>query len=270
MRKITRATGLALLLLVTLTSIAFAVSINWGAFDPIYDETGVGNTPLADGDITQLIWDTAGDGIDPPGQAGYPTDDDQLLDEWVIGGFFPGTFSWNTNTTIVGPGDIVYVRAWNSNSLSTATHYGDSPTFTIDSPLDFTFDATASGSFATTLSKPTAVELSYFTATPGQDEILLEWETASEPDLQGFNLYRAESPNGFPTGTYEQLNQTLIPSTGDPVQGDYYSYADQGVMPGVRYYYWLEDVAEGRTSSHGPVDAMLASYQIYLPLITRQ
>ena len=275
MRKIAKAVGLALLLMLALTSIVFAVAINWGAAlpNPIYDETGVGNTLLADGDIVQLIWDVDGDGIDPPGQAGYPTDDDELLATSTIGtGAFPdtGTFSDNLNTTTVGTDSIVYVRAWNASSLSAATHYGDSPLFTINSDVAFTLDATASGSFATTSSKPTAVTLSSFTASPGQDEILLEWETASEPNLQGFNLYRAETPGGIDTGSYVQLNDALIPGEGDPILGASYSFPDGGVVAGVRYYYWLEDVPVGGVGTpHGPVDAALAGHRYYLPLVLR-
>lgn len=134
-------------------AIAITVSINWGAgMYPIYDETGVGNTILADGDIVHLVWDFDEDGIDPPGQDGLPHGGDQLLDTSSIGtGAFPNTgrFSDNTNSTLIGTGDRVYVRAWNADTLSTATHYGDSQLFTITSSLAFTLDCTASGSFAT-------------------------------------------------------------------------------------------------------------------------
>ncbi len=42
---------------------------------------------------------------------------------------------------------------------------------------------------------PTAVELASFTATPQAQSILIEWETVSEIDNLGFNLYRATSPD---------------------------------------------------------------------------
>lgn len=113
----------------------------------------------------------------------------------------------------------------------------------------------------------TAVTLSSFTATPAGDEILIEWETASEHNLHGFNLYRAESPDGYTAGTYVQLNSELIQPKGDP-HGAAYVFPDTGVVAGVRYYYWLEDVAVGGGSTiHGYVDAALA--KIYLPLILR-
>lgn len=120
------------------------------------------------------------------------------------------------------------------------------------------------------LGEPTGVTLASFTATPGEDEILIEWETASEPNLLGFNLFRAESSDGYGNGTYLQLNDTLIERTGDPISGGSYSFPDREVVPGVRYYYWLEYVTVGGTAKlHGPVDAAVAGYEIYLPLVAR-
>ena len=37
-----------------------------------------------------------------------------------------------------------------------------------------------------------AVDLLYFRATAGSDKIMVEWETATEQDVSGFNLYRSE------------------------------------------------------------------------------
>lgn len=152
--------GLAVTLVLIVAAVALAVSINWGAAaNPIYNESGPGGTLLADGSVVQLIWDADQDGADPPGADGLPQGDDQLLDTSFIGtGAFPNTghFSDNWNTNVVGTGNRIYVRAWNASSLSLATHYGDSSLATITSNVDFTFDCTASGSFAT---------LSPFTAT---------------------------------------------------------------------------------------------------------
>jgi hypothetical protein len=147
--------GLAVALVLIVAAVAHAVSINWGAAaNPIYDESGLGGTPLADGSVVQLIWDADQDGADPPGADGLPQEGDQLLDTSLIGiGAFPniGRFSDNWNTNVVGPGNRIYVRAWNANSLPLATHYGDSPLATITSSVAFTFDCTASGSFATVI-----------------------------------------------------------------------------------------------------------------------
>jgi hypothetical protein len=118
---------------------------------------------------------------------------------------------------------------------------------------------------------PTAVTVSSFTARPDQQGILLEWETASEVGSIGFNLYRATTPDGFEGGTAVQLNDQLIKGTGDPIQGGQYSFLDEEVAPGVRYYYWLEEVeAGGDTNPFGPVHTLWPGHRLYLPLVARR
>ena len=105
---------------------------------------------------------------------------------------------------------------------------------------------------------PTAVELLSFTARPEGRAILVQWETASEIDNAGFNLYRATSLEG----EKNRLNANLIPSQvppGSPI-GAEYSWLDSKVVSGTVYYYWLEDVdIYGRTKLHGPVRALAQS-----------
>ena len=98
---------------------------------------------------------------------------------------------------------------------------------------------------------PTAVELAWFNGWARPGYIQLGWETISELDNLGFNLYRAEQPGGPRT----QINPSLIPSQvpGSPY-GAVYNYQDTTVQPGITYYYWLEDVdIYGGTHLHGPV-----------------
>jgi hypothetical protein len=97
------------------------------------------------------------------------------------------------------------------------------------------------------------VELVSFTATQQGTAVRLAWETTSELDNVGFNLYRAESSDG----QWLQLNQALILSQapGSP-EGASYQFVDASVRPGVVYYYWLEDVERnGLITRHGPVTA---------------
>jgi hypothetical protein len=105
---------------------------------------------------------------------------------------------------------------------------------------------------------PTAVELLSFTARPEGRAILVQWETASEIDNAGFNLYRATSLEGEKS----QLNGNLIPSQvppGSPI-GAEYSWLDSKVVSGTVYYYWLEDVdIYGRATLHEPVKVLAQS-----------
>ena len=104
---------------------------------------------------------------------------------------------------------------------------------------------------------PTAVKLSNFSATPQGSSVLATWETATELDNLGFNLYRSTTPQG----PFDQLNDTLIP-TQNPGQvlGATYTWLDEGVASGGTYYYLLEDVdINGVITSHGPVSASMQS-----------
>jgi hypothetical protein len=104
--------------------------------------------------------------------------------------------------------------------------------------------------------QPTSVDLARLEANPDGLDIRVEWETTSEVDNLGFNLYRAVSPRG----TWTQLNEDLILSHLPPgsSEGASYEFVDGAVQPGVAYYYGLEAVdVFGVGTRHGPVSAVL-------------
>lgn len=112
-------------------------------------------------------------------------------------------------------------------------------------------------------SAPTAVELAHLDAASADTGIRVEWETASELDSLGFNVYRAESVDGPRT----RLNADLIASQnpGSPV-GATYQFVDETASPGVTYYYWLEAMdIHGGSLFHGPVNAELKPMSRLLP-----
>jgi hypothetical protein len=81
--------------------------------------------------------------------------------------------------------------------------------------------------------------------------VVLEWDTASEVDTAGFNIYRGERSQG----PYEKVNDNLIPASNDALVGGSYTYEDVNVVAGRIYYYQLEDVAySGETTRHGPIE----------------
>lgn len=103
---------------------------------------------------------------------------------------------------------------------------------------------------------PTAVELLDFSATARKNAILLSWETASELNTLGFNLYRSKSPDG----KRKLLNSELILTLDGPggVSGATYSYKDRTARPGIAYYYWLEEVdVYGHSELFGPEKAKI-------------
>lgn len=80
--------------------------------------------------------------------------------------------------------------------------------------------------------------------------VVVEWQTATEIDTIGFNLYRAEKPDG----PFEKLNTAIIPATNDPLKGGSYRYVDATIVPAQIYYYQLEDVdVQGMATKHEPI-----------------
>jgi hypothetical protein len=83
--------------------------------------------------------------------------------------------------------------------------------------------------------------------------VLIEWETASETDYEGFNLWRNDTRHGG----YEKINDALIPAEDDP-SGAAYEYMDEEAVAGVKYYYNLEVVdIHGESQFFGPVSAAM-------------
>ena len=101
---------------------------------------------------------------------------------------------------------------------------------------------------------PTAITLASFTAQAGSGSVALVWETGTEIDNAGFNLYRAPSADG----PWSKINGALIAAQGDAVSGGSYSFVD---TPGYgSFLYKLEDVdLNGVSELHGPVTAKLAA-----------
>ncbi|MEL7636215.1 MAG: choice-of-anchor K domain-containing protein [Anaerolineaceae bacterium] len=99
----------------------------------------------------------------------------------------------------------------------------------------------------------TAVELLSFEGERVTEGVKLTWETASETDNLGFNLYRAESLIADRVLLNAEMIPTNVPA-GSPF-GSSYEFLDTTAVAGQRYLYWLEDVdLAGAATLHGPVD----------------
>ena len=102
----------------------------------------------------------------------------------------------------------------------------------------------------------TIIELSDFQAVLFNGQVKLTWETASEIDNAGFNLYRSETDNG----EYAKINDSLIPSEGSSTQGAAYEFVDTGVQNGKTYYYKLESInLSGNSELFGPTSVTLST-----------
>jgi hypothetical protein len=97
-----------------------------------------------------------------------------------------------------------------------------------------------------------AVTLADFNTAQVGDRVQVTWETVSEIDNAGFNLYRGLQADGS-----DRLLLTYVASQAPgSTQGAAYSYQDAAVEAGQTYWYWLEDVdLSGATTLHGPVSA---------------
>ncbi len=109
---------------------------------------------------------------------------------------------------------------------------------------------------------PQAVTLASLTAEATPTGVTLTWETVSEQDNAGFNLYRAPGSDDFsrPAGPWTKLNEALIPARAPGAsQGHTYTWTDTTAEPGATYWYMLEDIAlDGSATQHPPVQATVS------------
>lgn len=111
--------------------------------------------------------------------------------------------------------------------------------------------------FNSRIGAPLAVDLESFEAQAISDAIRLTWQTTSEVNNLGFNVYRSSTVE-VPT---MPQNGALLPSQGPgSTQGFAYEWLDSTAESGILYHYWLEDVdRDGTRTLHGPVTATLSA-----------
>jgi hypothetical protein len=93
-------------------------------------------------------------------------------------------------------------------------------------------------------SAPTPAQVSSFDATSGKTGATLQWKTASETEILGFNVWRYRGAKGV------KVNRTLVRAkrSGEP-KGASYRYVDQvrGAKRGLTYRLQLVDLKGKRT-----------------------
>jgi hypothetical protein len=106
---------------------------------------------------------------------------------------------------------------------------------------------------------PDLITLVFFTATPHDSYVLIDWATDMEIDNVGFHIWRSEIEDG----EYIKITANLIPANGSGYQ---YFFTDNAVVKGKNYYYKLEDIdLYGASTFHGPI--LAGSHKGFLPAI---
>lgn len=118
-----------------------------------------------------------------------------------------------------------------------------------------------SGSNAYIIYSPTAVNIANFSGKAIRNTVQLEWLTAQETRLVGFNVYRSDSVDGH----MQKQNQHLLKAKNSgQMYGASYQFTET-VKSGRRYYYWLELVEYDGSEYTAPL-VLLTDYLIFLPL----
>jgi hypothetical protein len=92
-----------------------------------------------------------------------------------------------------------------------------------------------------------SVTLTSFTAIPGQGQVLVVWETATEVDNAGFTVFRSTHQNSG----FEAISD-FIPAMGGGSSSREYSFSDTRVTNGTVYFYELIAISNRNESQTFP------------------
>jgi hypothetical protein len=159
--------------------------------------------------------------------------------------------NWSPSSFAGGP-DLYYVRAYVASGSYT-TNPVESRITTDILLFQYCGDVTTNAHFVFGPAVATAVTLMSFSAAGADSAVDLSWQTGSELENLGFNLYRGLSD----AGPWTRITSSLIPGLGSSPLGATYTWRDTGLVNGQRFFYRLEDVDTHSVSTfHGPVSAV--------------
>jgi len=232
-----------LLILVMFTATGFAavnVSV-WtgsGTNEGIKDEVGASLVHTPEADFIQIIKASSGIqsiGSTPPNYLGSG---ESLITTTEVGHEFLGTIEGHFFKEIsADTADIIYVRAFNSNSIVDATYYGNSETYTVTGDLwqTWNINGTPEPAFQTDIPldfQPPGPPVS-FEATPEPNaDIYLTWVNTNEPDLAGVEI-RYRTDGSYPSSETDGLQARI----GAAVSGAADADTHTGLTHGITYYY---------------------------------
>jgi len=116
--------------------------------------------------------------------------------------------------------------------------------------------------------EPTAAVLSGFTSSFDLEttSVDLSWETFSDANIMGFNVYRSDGISPDPIKINTEMLPVHLPGS---MEGNLYSYTDAGVEFGRTYTYWIDVVdSDGQPSHYGPV-TQSAGFSVFVPILQR-
>ena len=170
--------------------------------------------------------------------------------DWNAG----STLLTDGNSDLIYTGDVIFPAGTNPNLEFKFTKSADgsiwdwesvanrpliiddsSPTQIIDPPLLFDAEGTL------------PVELSAFAAVYVNEFVTVSWQTATETDVIGYNIFRSEDDD---FSTVQKVNTDIIPGHGTTTTPHTYEFTDLSADPYyTTYYYWLEVVNFGGTNN---------------------
>ncbi len=144
------------------------------------------------------------------------------------------------NSLTLADNDTIYLR-WSGSDVSGS---GSRDEFALDNILISEGDT------------PLPVELVLFRAIPADRQVKLRWQTASELNNQGFEIYRSYTRDkGFELIDSHTTNDNLK-GAGTSSNAHNYFFTDYNVFNNQQYWYKLVDISfSGQSREHGPIYA---------------
>jgi len=106
------------------------------------------------------------------------------------------------------------------------------------------------------------VSLSQFSGRESNGVVHLQWQTESELENLGFNIYRADADS---VNQQDKINIQLIRGAGSSTEQNFYTFRDKSVRVDRTYIYILENVDySGVTSRSAPIPVAVGSIESFM------
>ena len=99
---------------------------------------------------------------------------------------------------------------------------------------------------------PTAIRLAYLKGWSLNGQVTVEWETVTELNTAGFDLYRKSA-----AGQWERVNRDLLPALNLSAGGVYRLYDEDLPIPSTQSYQLVELETTGKVNTYGPFEVLV-------------